>query len=74
MLIFLEAWSEFFYSLVLTNQLTVPPLLVGFQSVQQFNWNSLAAATVLALIPPVLLVGRFFERHVVGALAAGYDK
>ncbi|MGC0145017.1 carbohydrate ABC transporter permease, partial [Pseudactinotalea sp. Z1732] len=44
-LIFLEAWSEFFYSLVLTNQLTAPPLLVGFQSVQQFNWSSLAAAT-----------------------------
>lgn len=72
-LIFLEAWSEFFYSLVLTNQLTVPPLLVGFQSVQQFNWNSLAAATVLAMIPPVLLV-LAFQRHVVSALAAGYDK
>ncbi len=72
-LIFLEAWSEFFYSLVLTNQLTAPPLLVGFQSVQQFNWSSLAAATVLTLIPPVLLT-LIFQRHVVGALAAGHDK
>ena len=49
-LIFLEAWSEFFYSLVLTNQLTVTPLLAGFQSVQQFNWNSLAAATVMSRV------------------------
>jgi len=72
-LIFLEAWSEFFYSLVLTNQLTVPSLLAGFQTVQQFNWNSLAAATVLALIPPVVLV-LIFQKHVVGALAAGFDK
>ncbi|SHK95703.1 carbohydrate ABC transporter membrane protein 2, CUT1 family [Pseudonocardia thermophila] len=72
-LIFLEAWSEFFYSLVLTNQLTVPPLLAGFQSAQQFNWNSLAAATILALIPPVVIV-LIFQRQVVGALAAGYDK
>lgn len=72
-LIFLEAWSEFFYALVLTNQLTIPPLLAGFQSVQQFNWNALAAATILTLIPPVLLV-LIFQRHVVGALAAGYDK
>lgn len=72
-LIFLEAWSEFFYSLVLTDQLTVPPLLVGYQSVQQFNWNALAAATIVAMIPPVVLV-LFFQRQVVGALAAGYDK
>ncbi|WP_417310698.1 carbohydrate ABC transporter permease [Devosia sp.] len=72
-LIFLEAWSEFFYSLVLTNQLTVPPLLAGFQSVQQFNWNALAAATVMSMIPPVLLV-MLFQRHVVGALTAGVGK
>lgn len=72
-LVFLEAWSEFFYALVLTDQLTVPPLLVGFQSVQAFSWNSLAAATVLALLPPVVLV-LIFQRYVVGALASGYDK
>ena len=72
-LIFLEAWSEFFYALVLTNQLTVPPLLAGFQSVQQFNWNALAAATVMSMIPPVVLV-IIFQRHVVGALTAGAVK
>lgn len=72
-LIFLESWSEFFYALVLTNQLTVPPLLAGFQSVQQFNWNALSAATIVALIPPVLLA-LVFQRQVVGALAAGFDK
>jgi len=72
-LIFLESWSEFFYSLVLTNQLTVPPLLAGFQSVQQFNWNSLAAATVMSIIPPVVLV-LIFQRHVIGALTSGIGK
>lgn len=72
-LIFLEAWSEFFYSLVLTNQLTVAPLLAGFQSVQQFNWNALAAATVMSMIPPTVLV-LFFQRQVVGALTAGVGK
>lgn len=72
-LIFLEAWSEFFYSLVLTNQLTVPPLLAGFQSVQQFNWNALAAATVMSMLPPTVLV-LIFQRHVVGALTAGVGK
>ena len=72
-LIFLEAWSEFFYSLVLTNQLTITPLLAGFQSVQQFNWNALAAATVMSMIPPVVLV-LLFQRHIVGALTAGIGK
>lgn len=72
-LIFLEAWSEFFYALVLTNQLTVPPLLAGFQSVQQFNWNALAAATVMSMLPPAVLV-LIFQRHVVGALTAGVGK
>jgi ABC-type glycerol-3-phosphate transport system permease component len=72
-LIFLEAWSEFFYSLVLTNQLTVAPLLAGFQSVQQFNWNALAAATVMSMIPPTVLV-LLFQRQVVGALTAGVGK
>lgn len=72
-LIFLEAWSEFFYALVLTNQLTVPPLLAGFQSVQQFNWNALAAATVMSILPPVFLV-IIFQRNVVGSLAAGVGK
>lgn len=72
-LIFLEGWSEFFYALVLTNQLTVPPLLAGFQSVQQFNWNALAAATVMSMIPPVLLV-MIFQRNVVGSLTAGVGK
>lgn len=72
-LIFLEAWSEFFYALVLTNQLTVPPLLAGFQSVQQFNWNALAAATVMSMLPPAVLV-LIFQRQVVGALTAGVGK
>lgn len=72
-LIFLEAWGEFFYALVLTNQLTVPPLLAGFQSVQQFNWNTLAAATVMSMLPPIVLVF-IFQRYVVNALTAGVGK
>jgi multiple sugar transport system permease protein/trehalose/maltose transport system permease protein len=72
-LIFLEAWSEFFYSLVLTNELTVPPLLASFQSAEQFNWNALAAATILAIIPPVVLA-MCFQRNVVSALTAGHER
>lgn len=72
-LVFLEAWSEFFYALVLTNRLTVTPALASFQSAQNFDWNSLAAATIVSMIPPVV-VAIIFQRSIVGSLAAGYDR
>jgi ABC-type glycerol-3-phosphate transport system permease component len=71
--VFLESWSEFFFAVVLTNQLTVPPLLAGYQSLQTFTWNTLAAATVVSLIPPVLLAV-IFQRYIVSGLAAGSVK
>ena len=42
---FMEAWSEFFFALTLTNSLTYPPLLMSFRNLHQVNWNALAAAT-----------------------------
>ena len=73
LLIFLEAWSEFFYGVVLTNNLTVPPLLASYQSLQTFTWNTLAAATVISLIPPILLAV-VFQRYIVSGLSAGAVK
>lgn len=70
LLVFLEAWSEFFYANVLTNQLTVPPLLASYNSLQTFSWNTLAAATVLSLVPPVL-IAIIFQRYVVSGLSHG---
>ena len=70
LLVFLEAWSEFFYANVLTNQLTIPPLLASYNSLQTFSWNTLAAATVISLIPPVL-VAVIFQRFVISGLSHG---
>jgi ABC-type glycerol-3-phosphate transport system permease component len=72
-LVFLEAWSEFFFALVLTDALTVSPLLAGFLAMQTFNWTLLSAATVISLIPPVLLV-LVFQRYVVSGLTVGAGK
>ena len=72
-LVFLESWGEFFYALTLTNQLTVPPVLAGFRGFFQFNWTTLAAATVLAVVPPVVLA-LIFQRYVVRGLAQGVTK
>lgn len=70
LLVFLEAWSEFFYSLVLTNELTVPPLIVGLQGLMQFSWTLLAAAIMLSLLPP-LVIALVFQRYLVSGLASG---
>lgn len=70
MLVFLEAWSEFFYSLILTNELTVPPLIVGLQGLQQFSWTLLAAAIIISLVPP-LVIALGFQRYLVSGLARG---
>ncbi|MER7282398.1 carbohydrate ABC transporter permease [Dactylosporangium sp. NPDC000244] len=73
LLVFLEAWSEFFYSLVLTNALTVPPVVAGLQNLQQFSWTTLAAATMFTVVPPVL-IALAFQRYIVTGLAAGSVK
>lgn len=70
LLVFLEAWSEFFYALVLTNELTVPPVVAGLQNLQQFSWTTLAAASIFSLIPPVL-IAVVFQRYIVSGLARG---
>jgi ABC-type glycerol-3-phosphate transport system permease component len=70
LLVFLEAWSEFFYALVLTNELTAPPVVAGLQNLQQFSWTTLAAASVFSLLPPVL-IAVVFQRYIVSGLARG---
>jgi ABC-type glycerol-3-phosphate transport system permease component len=72
-LIFLESWSEFFFALVLTDAYTVPPLLAGFLSLQTFNWTLLSAATIIAILPPVVLT-MAFQKYIVEALASGSGK
>jgi multiple sugar transport system permease protein len=70
LLVFLESWSEFFYALVLTNELTAPPVVAGLQNLQQFSWTTLAAASVFSLLPPILLAV-LFQRYIVSGLARG---
>ncbi len=71
LLVFLQCWSEFFYANVLTNQLTIPPLLAGYNTPPLvFGWNVLAAATMLSILPPLLLAV-IFQRFVVSGLSHG---
>ena len=70
---FMEAWSEFFFALTLTNSLTYPPLLMSFRNLHQVNWNALAAATTIGVLPPVI-VAFLFQRYLVRGLSEGAVK
>ena len=70
---FMESWSEFFFALTLTNSLTYPPLLMSYRNLAQVNWNGLAAATIIGVIPPVA-VAFVFQRYLVRGLSEGAVK
>lgn len=72
-LTFLYSWREFLFSFIVTTNLQSKPIsvavydFVGDVSVQ---WASLAAASMIALIPTILVVV-LFQRYIVSGLTAG---
>lgn len=73
---FTQAWNEFLFAVVLTNQSNWPVTvalnnLAGSQLVQ---WNVLMAATFLAALPTLLVyifLGRFFMRGLMAGALKG---
>lgn len=70
---FIAAWNEYIVALTLMNDPSRKPLTVGVTSyvtayVQ--HWNELFAASVIAIVPVVVLF-ILIERHLVGGLTAG---
>ena len=72
-LTFLYSWREFLFSLIVTTDLASMPIsvavykFVGDVSVQ---WAGLAAASIVAVVPTILIV-LFFQRYIVSGLTAG---
>lgn len=69
-LAFMESWGEFFFSLILASDLTFPPMMAGLRVLVQINWNVLAAASVLGVLPPLVTV-LVFQRFIVAGLGSG---
>jgi multiple sugar transport system permease protein len=70
---FITAWNEYIVALTLMADPARKPLTVGITSyvtayVQ--HWNYLFAASVIAIVPVVVLFA-LIERHLVGGLTAG---
>ena len=69
-LIFTFVWNDYFWSLVLVQSDAVRPLTAGLQSLRgtwQTAWPLVAAGSLLAAIPPVVV---FFlmQRHLIAGL------
>jgi ABC-type glycerol-3-phosphate transport system permease component len=75
LLAFLAAWNEFLFAYTFTageRSRTVPVALALFPGVFEVPWGDIAAASILASLPPVLIViglGRYLVRGLLaGAL------
>jgi multiple sugar transport system permease protein len=73
--VFLNAWNEFLFAVVLSGN-TVRPVTIAmfnFVSVEQTLWTKLAAVSVLAMLP-VIVLGLGAQKHIVKGLTVGAVK
>lgn len=74
--VFLTAWDEFFFALILTSTVaakTVPVAIAEFTGRYVVDVGGMMTGGVLAAIPPVLLA-LIFQRYIVSGLTAGAVK
>lgn len=69
---FLLAWNDFALALMLTsrNAKTLPLIVMSFISEEGVQWGPMAAAVVLILLPPLILV-TVVQRHLAHGLTLG---
>ena len=75
-LVFIYAWNEFFFALLIMTRQDVQTLPVGialFQGEYTMPWGEIAAASTVATLPLVILV-LLFQKRIVRGLSAGAVK
>lgn len=73
---FVGCWNEYLMSFILLSTQTKFPISVGLKYfIGEFttDYASLAAGSIIALIPPLLLFG-YVQKHLVGGLSVGAVK
>jgi len=74
-LVFIGAWKDYLWPMVATNRPEMRTLVLGIasfaptDSTQLPEWNLLMAATIVSLIPPILVIAlmqRWFAKGLVG--------
>jgi trehalose/maltose transport system permease protein len=75
-LVFIHAWNEFFFALIILTYPAVQTLPVGialFPGEYTMPWGEIAAASTLATVPLIVLT-LIFQRRIVQGLSAGAVK
>ena len=75
-LIFIYAWNEFFFALLIMTQKNYQTLPLGialFQGQYTMPWGEIAAASIVATLPLIALV-LFFQKRIVRGLSSGAVK
>ena len=73
---FIAAWNEYVVALTLMQDDAKKPLTVGISSYvtgYEQHWDELFAASIIAIVPVVILFA-IIEKHLVGGLTAGSVK
>jgi multiple sugar transport system permease protein len=76
LLVFIQAWNEFFFALIIMTDPTVQTLPVGialFPGEYTMPWGEIGAASTIATLPLILLT-LLFQRGIVRGLSAGAVK
>jgi len=73
--VFLNAWNEFMFAVVLGGNRVRPVTVAMFNfiSVEQTQWAKVAAGAMVAMAP-VILLGLLAQRHIVKGLTVGAVK
>jgi ABC-type glycerol-3-phosphate transport system permease component len=73
--VFLNAWNEFMFAVVLGGNRVRPVTVAMFNfiSVEQTQWARLSAGAMVAMAP-VILLGLLAQRHIVKGLTVGAVK
>jgi len=75
-LVFIFAWNEFLYALTFTSspdKRTIPVAISLFAGEHKEPWGEIAAASVIATLP-LIIVTLIFQRKIVSGLTAGAVK
>lgn len=73
LLVFINCWNEYLYSLTFMSQdsmRTVPVGIALFPSNYQLPWGDMAAASIVCTLPLILLV-LIFQKNIVAGLTTG---
>ena len=75
-LVFIQAWNEFFFALIILTypaRQTLPVGIALFPGEYTMPWGEIAAASVMATLPLIVLT-LIFQRRIVQGLSAGAVK